>query len=82
MTLIRLIKLPPEDFLAINSVLKKWREGYETEDVETYMSAYWSDGFRYVSDMGTDGDKTDDLEFDDIRDERDSATRVSVVFKI
>ena len=69
-------QVPPEDFLAINSVLKRWREGYETEDVETYMSAYWADGFRYISDMGTDGDKTDDLEFDDIRDERDSATRV------
>lgn len=69
-------QVPPEDFLAINSVLKRWREGYETEDVETYMSAYWADGFRYVSDMGTDGDTTDDLEFDDIRDERDSATRV------
>lgn len=71
-------KLPvsSEDYLAINSVLKRWREGYETEDIETYMSAYWAQGFRYVSDWGTDGDKTDDLIFDDIRDERDSAIRV------
>ena len=69
-------QVPPEDLLAINGVLQRWREGYETEDVETYMSAYWSQGFRYISDMGTDGDKTDDLEFDDIRDERDSAIRV------
>lgn len=65
-----------EDYLAINAVLKRWREGYETEDIETYMSAYWSQGFRYVSDWGTEGDKTDDLIFDDIRDERDSAINV------
>ena len=70
------IPVSSEDYLAINSVLKRWREGYETEDVETYMSAYWSQGFRYVSDWGTDGDKTDDLIFDDIRDERDSAIHV------
>ena len=66
----------PEDRLAINGVLKRWREGYETEDIEMYMNTYWAQGFRYVSDMGTDGDKTDDLIFDDIRDERDSAIRV------
>jgi len=72
----KLNQIPPEDRLAINSVLKRWREGYETEDVETYMSAYWTEGFRYISDMGTDGDTTDDLEFDDIRDERDAAIRV------
>ena len=70
------IPVSSEDYLAINGVLKRWREGYETEDVETYMSAYWSQGFRYVSDWGTDGDKTDDLIFDDIRDERDSAIHV------
>ena len=70
------IPVSPPDYLAINNVLKRWREGYETEDVETYMSAYWSQGFRYVSDWGTDGDKTDDLIFDDIRDERDSAIHV------
>lgn len=66
----------PEDRIEINGVLKRWREGYETEDVEMYMNTYWSQGFRYVSDMGTDGDKTDDLIFDDIRDERDAAIRV------
>lgn len=66
------IQVPPEDYLAINGVLKRWREGYEIEDIETYMSAYWSQSFRYVSDMGTDGDKTNDLLFDDIREERDT----------
>ncbi len=70
-----------EDYLAINGVLKRWREGYEIEDMETYMSAYWSQGFRYVGDLGTEGDKTDDLLFDDIREERDSATRVFSQFE-
>ena len=75
------IQVPPEDYLAINGVLKRWREGYEIEDIETYMSAYWSQGFRYVSDWGTDGDKTDDILFDDIREERDAAIRVFSQFQ-
>ncbi|MDE0316175.1 MAG: hypothetical protein OXM61_14840 [Candidatus Poribacteria bacterium] len=77
----KVIQVPPEDYLAINEVLKRWREGYEIEDIETYMNAYWSQGFRYVSDMGTDGDKTDDLLFDDIREERDAAIRVFSQFQ-
>ena len=67
---------PPEEFLEINKVLNQWRQGYETEDVNAYVETFWEVGFLYVSDMGTDGDKTDDLEFDDIRQERDAATRV------
>ncbi len=58
--------VPPGDFLEINKVLDQWRQGYETEDVNSYMGTFWGDGFLYVSDWGTDGDKTDDLEFDDI----------------
>lgn len=69
-------QVPPEELLQINKVLDWWREGYETEDVNTYINTFWEEGFLYVSDMGTDGDKTDDLEFDDIRQERDAATRV------
>ena len=68
--------ISPEELLAISDVLDRWREGYETESIETYLSAYWPQEFRYASDMGTDGDNTDDLVFDDIRDERDSAIRV------
>ena len=64
-----------EELAAINQVLKKWREGYQNEDVETYIGAFWDKGFLYVSDMGTN-DKTDDVEFDDIRDERNSAINV------
>ncbi len=73
--------VPPDDFLAINNVLNRWREGYEIGDIETYMSAYWSEGFRYVGDMGTEGDKTDDTEFDDIREERDAADKVFSEFQ-
>lgn len=74
-------QVPPEELLAINAVLKQWREGYELEDVETYIKAFWEEGFLYVSDLGTDGDKTDDLLFDDIRDERASAIRVFSQFQ-
>lgn len=77
----KVIQVPPEDYLAINGVLKRWREGYEIEDIETYMSAYWSQSFRYVGDLGTEGDKTDDLVFDDIREERDTAIRVFSQFQ-
>ncbi len=61
---------------AIEAVLKAWRTGYETEDVSAYIDVFWADKFRYVSDMGTPDDATDDVIFDDIRDERDSAVRV------
>ena len=65
----------PGDLLQINKVLDRWRQGYETEDVNSYIGTFWEEGFLYVSDWGTDGDKTDDLEFDDIRQERDAATQ-------
>ena len=74
-------QVPPEELLQINKVLDQWRQGYETEDVNSYIGTFWEDGFLYVSDMGTDGDKTDDLEFDDIRQERDAATRVFEKFQ-
>ena len=61
--------------LTIVAVLKKWRTGYENEDVDTYINTFWADGFLYNSDLGTD-DKTDDVEFTDIREERESAIRV------
>ena len=74
-------QVPPEDFLEINKVLDRWRQTYETEDVDAYINTFWEVGFLYVSDWGTDGDKTDDLEFDDIRQERDAATRVFEKFQ-
>jgi hypothetical protein len=66
----------PQELASINEVLKRWREGYENEDVDMYINTFWADGFRYVSDLGTDTDTTDDVEFDDIREERESAIRV------
>ena len=74
---MRGISSPPAEVMsAINDVLNRWQEGYENEDVDTFMGVFWSQGFRYVGDMGTEGDKTDDFEFDDIRQERDAATHV------
>ncbi len=71
----------PIELVLINQVLKNWREGYQSEDLDRYMSAFWEDGFLYVSDMGTNDDKTDDVVFDDIRDERDAAKRVFDMFQ-
>ena len=66
----------PTEVVLINQVLKNWREGYQNEDLDRYMSTYWEDGFLYVSDMGTKDDKTDDVIFNDIQEERDAARRV------
>ena len=74
-------KVQSKELVLINQVLKNWREGYQSEDLDRYMSAFWEDGFLYVSDMGTDADKTDDVIFDDIRDERDAAQRVFARFQ-
>ena len=74
-------KVQSKERVLINQVLKDWREGYQGEDLDRYMSAFWEDGFLYVSDMGTRDDKTDDVIFDDIRDERDSAQRVFARFQ-
>ena len=75
------IKVQSKELVLINQVLKNWREGYQSEDLDRYMSAFWKDGFLYVSDMGTKDDTTDDVIFDDIRDERDAAQRVFARFQ-
>ena len=66
---------------AIEDTLRAWRTGYETEDVDAYMNVFWTDGFRYVSDMGTPDDTTDDVTFDDVREERESAIRVFALYQ-
>ncbi|RKY01772.1 hypothetical protein DRP77_09120 [Candidatus Poribacteria bacterium] len=73
----KITKPQPKEFAMINDVLKnRWQKGYMMEDVDLYMSAYWKEGFLYRSDMGTKDDPTDDVIFDDWRQERDAAIRV------
>ena len=74
-------KVQSKELVLINQVLKNWREGYQSEDLDRYMGTFWEDGFLYVSDMGTKDDTTDDVIFDDIRDERDAAQRVFARFQ-
>ena len=75
-------KEKPEERAAISKILReRWKQGYETEDVELYMSAYWPDGFLYVSDNGTDSDTGDDIIFSDIGAERESAIRIFRTFQ-
>ena len=50
---------------AIDGVLDRMREGYEKEDLDLYLSAFWVDGFRYISDMATPEDRFDDVIFND-----------------
>jgi len=60
----------------ISTVIKqRWKQGYETEDLELYMSSFWEEGFFYSSDYATD-DVGDDVIFDEWEEERDSAIRV------
>ena len=69
------------DTKEIRRLLRRWETSYESENVDAYISVFWADGFRYVSDMGTPDDTTDDVVFDDIREERESALRVFAKFR-
>jgi len=71
----------PGELSSINRVLRSWRDGYQNEDLEMYMNTFWDEGFLYTSDMGTQDDTTDDVIFEDIREERDSAHRVFARFQ-
>ncbi len=67
--------LTPETVEIGNIIKDKWKQGYETEDLELYMSSFWEEGYFYWSDMATD-DVGDDVSFDEWEEERDSAIRV------
>lgn len=68
---------PPPEVKEISAVLKnRWKQGYETEDLELYMSAFWKEGYFYWSDMATDNRIDDDVIFDSWEEERESAIRV------
>ncbi len=70
-------KPPPPEVAEISNVLKnRWKQGYETEDLELYMSSFWKEGYLYWSDMATDNIIEDDVIFDSWEKERDSAIRV------
>ena len=66
---------------AIDGVLERLREGYETEDLGLYLSAFWMEGFEYTSDMGTPADLFDDVMFDELKDEGKSAERVFAKYR-
>lgn len=70
-------KPPPPEVAEISAVLKdRWKQGYETEDLELYMSSFWKEGYFYWSDYATDNNVADDVIFDKWEEERDSAIRV------
>lgn len=66
---------------AIDDVLERMRDGYEKEDLDLYLSAFWIDGFRYTSDMATAHDRIDDEIFEEFKQEAKSAARVFVRFQ-
>ena len=66
---------------AIDGILERLREGYENEDLELYLSAFWMEGFQYTSDMGTPANLVDDVMFEELKDEGQSAERVFARFQ-
>jgi hypothetical protein len=61
----------------IESVIRdRWKKGYETYDIERYMSAIWEDNFFYTTDLGTPDDPSDDAILRGGQQERESANRV------
>ena len=66
---------------AIDGVLERLSEGYKNEDLELYLSAFWMDGFQYTSDMGTPANLVDDVMFEELKDEGQSAERVFARFQ-
>lgn len=67
--------------VAIDEVLEHMRDGYEKEDLDLYLSAFWIDGFHYTSDMATPEDRFDDVIIDELMREGQSATRVFEKFQ-
>jgi hypothetical protein len=63
----------------IEKVLDKLERGIEEEDVDLYLEAFWDDDYSYRSDMTTD-DPVDDVVFEDIQRERESAQRLFAKF--
>jgi hypothetical protein len=72
---------PPETTLqlSIRSVMDELERGIEEEDLELYLGAFWADDYYYHSDMSTD-DPADDVMFEHIQQERDSAEQMFGTF--
>lgn len=66
---------------AIDGVLERLRDGYENENLELHLSAFWMEGFEYTSDMGTFADLFDDVGFNELKDEGKSAARVFAMYR-
>ena len=66
---------------AMDGVLERLREGYENEDLDLYLSAFWIEGFQYTSDMGTRLEPFDDVIFEELKDEGKSAGRVFAMYR-
>ena len=66
---------------AIDEILKRLREGYENEDLDLYLSAFWMEGFEYTSDMGTFADPFDDVIFEELKEEGKSAEQVFAKYR-
>jgi len=56
--------------------LEQFEKGYETFDVDLYMSSIWEDDFFYTTDNGTPDDPSDDIIFRGGQQERAGAIRV------
>ena len=60
---------------SIREVIDKLEQGIKEKDIELYLSAFWPDDYYYQSDSTTD-DPWDDVVFEDIEQEQDSAQRL------
>jgi len=61
-------------------ILDKYKRGYETYDVELYMSSIWEDDFFYTADNGTPDDPSDDVILRGGQREREAEIRVFNAF--
>jgi RNA polymerase sigma-70 factor (ECF subfamily) len=69
-----------EKSLVESVLLDKYKRGYETYDVELYMSSIWEDDFFYTADNGTPDDPSDDIVYRGGQKEREGAIRVFNAF--
>ncbi len=56
-----------------STIENQWKSGFETYDIDGYMSAIWEDGFFYANDLGTPGNLNNDIIFRGGQQEREGA---------